>query len=434
MRLGDLVIDVTPLRASRDFRFLFAARLVSVLGLGLTLVALPLQVWQLTRSSWQVGLIGVVNMVPMLVGTLAGGVLADRMDRRRLILLARGGAVVVFAALALNAMVDTPYLWVIYVCAAVNSILNGLSVTALMAATPALVGRAHLSAAGALMALTAQLGAIIGPSVAGGLTELAGLPWNYGLTAAATLVTTCLIAFIRPLPRTGGRPHESPLQSIAGGLRFVAGNRLIAGLLLIDVCVAVFAMPFVIFPELTERVYGDGGTILGLFYAAPGVGAMVAALTSGWTGTVRHTGRYLAIATAGCGVAVAGLGLTSAHLWPALFFLAALGAADTTSEILRRSLLQHHTPDHLQGRISSLWLAQTNISPAVGGIEVGLAARVAGPATALVAGGVLCVVGSLAVAGTFRDLRDASLRDPNAEQVRAGRPAPAGDGQSSSGA
>ena len=108
MRLGDLVIDVTPLRRSRDFRFLFAARLVSLLGLGLTLVALPLQVWQITRSSWQVGLVSVVSLVPMLVGTLAGGVLADRMDRRTLILLARGSAVAVFAVLAVNAAAEVP--------------------------------------------------------------------------------------------------------------------------------------------------------------------------------------------------------------------------------------------------------------------------------------------------------------------------------------
>ncbi|GGN84864.1 MFS transporter [Actinoplanes lobatus] len=417
MRLGDLVIDVTPLRTSRDFRFLFAARLVSLLGLGLTLVALPLQVWQLTHSSWHVGLVSVVNMVPMLIGTLAGGILADRMDRRKLILLARGSAVVVFAVLALNAAADTPYLWVIYLSAAVNSVLNGLSATALMATTPNLVGRDQLPAAGALMAITAELGAIIGPSVAGGLTELAGLSWNYGLTAVATFITTALIAFIRPQPPAGAEPDESPLRSIAGGLRFVAANRLIAGLLLIDMVVVVFAMPTAIFPELTERMYGDGGTVLGLFYAAPGVGAMIAALASGWTGTVKHTGRHLIWATAACGLAVAGLGLTADWLWVSLFFLALLGAADTISEILRRSLLQHNTPDHLQGRVSSLWLAQTNVGPAIGSVEVALAARLAGPATALIAGGILCAAGAVAVGASSRELRDASLHDPSADDL-----------------
>lgn len=424
MRLGDLVIDVTPLRTSRDFRFLFAARLVSLLGLGLTLVALPLQVWQITGSSWHVALVSVVNMVPMLAGTLAGGILADRMDRRTLILLARGSAVVVFAVLALNAAADTPHLWVIYLSAALNSVLNGLSATALMASTPAIVGRDQLAAAGALMVVTAELGAIVGPSVAGGLTEIAGLSWNYGLTAAATLITTVLIAFIRPLPPVGGNPEESPLRSIAGGLRFVAGNRLIAGLLIIDMCVALFAIPFAVFPELTERMYGDGGTILGLFYAAPGAGAMIAALASGWTSTVRRTGRHLIWATAGCGVAVAGLGLTAAYLWAALFFLALLGAFDTISEILRRSLLHHHTPDHLQGRVSSLWLAQTNVGPSLGNLEVALAARVAGPAVALVAGGVLCIAGSAAIGATIRELRNSSLHGPSADDLLDAAPGP----------
>ncbi|MEV0895344.1 enterobactin transporter EntS [Actinoplanes sp. NPDC049802] len=423
MRLGDLVIDVTPLRTSRDFRFLFAARLVSLLGLGLTLVALPLQVWQITHSSWHVGLVSVVNMVPMLIGTLAGGVLADRMDRRRLILLARGSAVIVFAVLALNAAAPSPYLWVIYASAAVNSVLNGLSATALMATTPNLVGRDQLPAAGALMAITAELGAIAGPSAAGVLTEFAGLPWNYGLTAVATLVTTALIAFIEPQPPAGGDiEEESPLRSIAGGLRFVASNRLITGLLLIDMVVVVFAMPAAIFPELTEKLYGDGGTVLGLFYAAPGVGAMIAALASGWTGTVKHTGRHLIWATAACGVAVAGLGLTADRLWAALFFLALLGAADTISEILRRALLQHNTPDHLQGRVSSLWLAQTNVGPAVGSVEVALAARVAGPAMALIAGGVLCAGGAVAVGAASRKLRDAGLHGPSADDLLEAAP------------
>ncbi|MEU5691911.1 enterobactin transporter EntS [Actinosynnema sp. NPDC020468] len=416
MRLGDLVVDVAPLRESREFRFLFVARLVSLFGFGLTTVAIPVQVYGLTGSSIQVSLVSLVIMVPMLAGTLAGGVLADRMDRRRLILLARGGAVLVFAALALNASLDHAHLWAIYLCAALNSVLNGLSATALMAATPAIVGRGQLAAAGALMAITAELGAIVGPSVGGALTAGLGLAWNYGLTAVATAITTGLVSFIRPLPPTG-EVDENPVQSIVEGLRFVARNRVVAGLLLIDVCVALFTMPFALFPELAERVFEGGAGVVGLLYSAPAVGAMIAATASGWTGRVRRTGHYLVGATIACGVAVAGFGLSNGVLWLALVSLALLGAADTVSEILRRSLLQHNTPDHLQGRVSSLWLAQTNIAPALGNFEAGVLARLVGPVTAVVVGGALCVVTSSAVGAAMPALRRSSLQDPSADDL-----------------
>ncbi|MEU4804699.1 enterobactin transporter EntS [Actinosynnema sp. NPDC023587] len=416
MRLGDLVVDTTPLRQSKEFRYLFIARLVSLFGFGLTTVAIPVQIYDLTGSSLQVSLVSVVIMVPMLVGTLAGGVLADRVDRRKLILLARGSAVLVFALLSLNALLDPAQLWVIYLCAALNSVLNGLSATALMAATPAIVGRDQLASAGALMAITAELGAIIGPSLGGGLTAAFGLSANYALTGVATLVTTSLVAQIRPLPPTGP-VDESPLRSIGEGLKFVARNRLIAGLLLIDVCVALFTMPFALFPEIAERVFSGGPGVVGVLYAAPAVGAMIAASASGWTGRVRHTGRYLVAATVACGLAVGLFGLSGGALWLALTALALLGAADTVSEILRRSLLQHNTPDHLQGRVSSLWLAQTNVAPALGNFEAGVLARLIGPVSAVAVGGALCVLSAGAVGAAMPSLRNASLHDPSADEL-----------------
>ncbi|MFD4668788.1 enterobactin transporter EntS [Lentzea sp. NPDC058450] len=410
MRLGDLVLDVRPLRESRDFRYLFLARLVSLFGIGFTAVAVPVQVYRLTGSSLQVSLVSVAIVVPMLAGTLAGGALADRVDRRRLIVWARGGSVPVFLALALNAVADSPQLWAIYVCVAANSVLAGLSATALMAATPALVGRDQLAAAGALMAITAELGAIAGPSLGGVLIAAFGFTANYLLAAAATLVTTSLVALVRPLPRTGPPPSR-PLRSITEGLRFALGSRVITGLLLIDLCIALFATPFALFPELAERTFNGSPGVAGLLYAAPAAGALVAAVASGWTGRVRRTGRFLVGATIAGGLAVMGFGLSAGVLWAALACLAVLGAADTTSEILRRSLLQHHTPDHLQGRVSSLWLAQTNIGPALGNFEAGLLARAVGPVAALVAGGAVCAVSAAGLAAGSPALRQASLRD-----------------------
>lgn len=417
MRLGDLVVDTTPLRTSRDFRVLFLARLVSLFGFGLTVVAIPVQVYNLTGSSLHTAAVGLVVVVPMLVGTLAGGVLADRMDRRKLIILARGSAVLVFLALAVNATAVGGHLWVIYVCAAANSVCNGISATALMAATPAVVGRDQLPAAGALMAITAELGAIFGPAVGGALTATLGLAANYTLTAAATLVTTVLVSLIAAQPAGEVDRHEPPVRAMVEGLRFVTRNRVVGGLLVIDMCVALFTVPFVLFPEIAERVFSAGPALVGYFFSAPAVGAMIAAVTSGWTGRVRHTGWWLVAATAGCGVAVAVFGLSGGVVWVAMAGLALLGASDTISEILRRSLLQHHTPDRLQGRVSSLWLAQVNVGPALGGFEAGLMARALGPMAAIVAGGVLCAASTAGVAAAMPGLRRSRLGDPSADEL-----------------
>ena len=177
MQLHHLVIDVAPLRSSRDFRFLFAARVVSLLGLGLSTVALPVQVYGLTGSSLQVAGVAAVLGGSALLATLAGGVLADRYDRRRLILLARGTAAAVFAVLAVNAALPEPQLWVVHACAAANG-GTAVSNAALTAATPALVGRERLMAAGALVALSVEIGAVVGPTLAG--VVIAGPAWPPG--------------------------------------------------------------------------------------------------------------------------------------------------------------------------------------------------------------------------------------------------------------
>ncbi|SHE94143.1 enterobactin transporter EntS [Streptoalloteichus hindustanus] len=415
MRLGQMVIDVSPLRTSRDFRFVFAARVVSLLGIGFTTVALPVQVYDLTGSSLQVALVNLVLGAAMLVGTLVGGVLSDRFDRRSLILLGRGVAAVGFAALTANALLPSPQLWFVAVCAVVNGLANGVSGTALMAATPALVGRDQLAASAALVAATTQLGAVVGPAVGGLVIAGPGVAANYGVTAVGTLLTTVLILFLRPLPPTSSSGRRGS-GSVAEGWRFVRRNPVIGGLLLVDVCAVVFAMPYALFPALATEHFHAGPAAVGLLYAAPAVGAVLGAVTSGWTGRIAGSGRALVVAVLGWGLAITGFGL-SPTLPVALALLAVAGFANIVSEILRRALLQHHTPGRLQGRVSSVWLAQTTVGPSLGNVEAGLLARFVAPPTAVVLGGLVCVAGVVLVSALFPGLRRASLRGPSADEA-----------------
>lgn len=416
MRLGELVVDTAPLRHSREFRYVFAARATSLLAIGFAMVAVPVQVYDLTRSSLHVSLVSLALGLPMFVGTLAGGVIADRMDRRQLILISRSVAALVFAVLAVNAAIPAPQMWVIYVCAVVTGVVNGVSGTALMAATPAIVGREHLAAAGALMGITAQLGAIVGPSVGGLLIAGGGLATNYTITFVATVATTVLLWFIRPLPPGGDGARQHPLRSFVDGVRFVRHNRVVAGLLVIDMFPMVFAMPYALFPQLVAERFGGGAATVGMLYTAPAVGALLAAFTSGWTGRVAHTGRALFASVLLWGVAITGFGFSSG-LWLALVLLAAAGFGDSISEILRRALLQHATPDRLQGRVSSLWLAQATVGPSLGNVEAGLAARLFTPGVAVVGGGLVCIAGTVAVALAFPALWRATLAGPSGDEV-----------------
>ncbi|WP_236789559.1 enterobactin transporter EntS [Amycolatopsis sp. GM8] len=407
MRLGELVIDTTPLRTSPGYRRVFAAQTLTVLTTALTNVGINLHVYQLTGSSVQVGLVSLVFGFALLVGLLSGGVLADRLDRRRLILGTRSVVAVILAGLAINAAMPHPALAVVYLAAVLAGSINGLGGSALMAVVPSLVEAKQLAAAGALFTVTSQFGAMIGPTVAGFIAAGPGVATCFAIDAGGYILGVVLMWSIPPL-RSEHKPQH-PLRSLAEGFRFVRHNQVVAGLLLIDVWAMVFAMPYALFPQLAEQVFHGGPSTVGLLYTAPAVGAFFGALASGWIGRARHSGRALIASVLVWGLAIIGFGL-SGQLWLGLMCLAIAGIGDTTSEILRRALLQHYTPDELQGRVSSLWLAQATTGPAVGNAEAGLAARLFGSAGAIVGGGLICVFGVCLVAVTMPRLRRASLQ------------------------
>jgi len=418
VKLSQLMVDISPLRLSREFRIVFVARLISVFGLGFAAVALPMQVYQLTGSSLMVATVHTTTAVSILLGTLVGGALADRGDRRRLIVLGRASAVVGFGVLAVNTLTPgEPWLWVIYAVAVFNGVFGSFSAVALQAAAPGFVPRDKLPAAGALIALNGELGSVLAPALGGLIIAAWGMGANYVITAALSLVTTALVWRLPRLEPGEHDPGQSVFAALKEGAAFAFRHRVVGPLLLLGLVQMLFAAPVVLIPEFTDRVLGGGEALAGLLYTAPAVGALLGSLTSGWAGRAHRTGALLLVSVGLCGLAVAGVGASS---WApvAFVFLALLGFGQVVEEILRYALLQSHTPDRLRGRVNAVWTAQATLGDSAGALTLGGLAPLIGAAGALLAGGTLTVVcvGALAVA--FAGLRTAQvLREPAASPV-----------------
>ena len=413
MRLSQLMVDISPLRTSPEFRIIFVARLISIFGLGFAAVALPMQVYGLTGSSLLVATVHTTNAVSVLSGTLVGGMLADRGDRRRLIVIGRGAAVLAFGVLAANTLVpDEPWLWVIYVTAAFNGFFGSFSTVALQAAAPGFVPRDKLPAAGALLALNGRLGSVLAPALGGAVIASLGMGANYVLTAVLSLLTTVLVA---RLPRLEA-PEEARSQpffaALREGGRFALTHKVVGPLLLLGLVQMLFAAPQVLINEFTDKVLGGGPALVGILYTAPAAGALIGSLTSGWAGRTQRTGGLMLLAVGLCGLAVLGFG---ASTWAplAFYFLALLGFGQVVEEILRYALLQSHTPDHLRGRVNAVWTAQSTLGNSAGALTLGALAPLIGAAGALMAGGGITVVAVGALAAGFAGLRTAQvLREP----------------------
>jgi ENTS family enterobactin (siderophore) exporter len=402
-------MDISPLRDSRPFRNVFIARTVSVFGIGMLAVALPVQVYDLTGSTVHVGGVSAAEGFALLAGFLWGGVLADKDDRRRLMLRARTAAGIGFVLLALNAFLPSPSLAALYVLAAWDGLMTGVSITALLAATPALVAADKLVAAGALNALTVRLGSMASPALGGVVVSAFGVGWNYAAAAAGTLGTIGLLTTLPVLkPETAEAPGN-PLKAIGDGFRFVASHRVVGSLMLLGLLFMVAGGIPVLMPAFAERSLDGGATTVGLLFAAPACGAVLASVTSGWAGSARAPGLALLVASVTGFAALACLGLAR-HPALAVAILFAYGFVQSIEEILRYGLIQSHTPDSHLGRVNALWAAQETGGGAVGSLGAGALGRYLAPGPAIVLYGTVSAVLALALALTLTGLRTATMR------------------------
>ena len=391
-----LAIDLTPLRRSRDLRRVVAGQLLSTLGGQLTAVAVPFQVYALTRSSLDVGLVALAQVVPLMAGGLLGGALADAVDRRRVLLLAQALTALCSVGLAVNADAG-PALWPLFVVPAAASGCAAVTESGLSAMLPNLVRRSEVSSANALFQALFQLGIVVGPAVAGLLLAGAGVRFIYWLDAASLLAAVAATFLIAPQPPADAVGQPPGLRAIVAGLDYLRGRQVLQGAFLIDINATVFGMPRAVFPALAATVFGGGARTLGLLYAAPGAGALLGAVTTGWVGRVRRQGRAVILAVLVWGAAIAGFGLVR-WLPAALVLLAVAGCADVVSAIFRGTIMQLAAPDALRGRLMGLQMAAVTVGPKAGDAETGAVAAAFGPAASVVSGGLACITGALLLA------------------------------------
>ena len=402
-RLRGLLVDLEPVRRDRDFRMIWLGQLVSGLGRQVTVVALPFQLWQLTHNPLSIGGLALVQLLPILIFSLGGGAVADAVDRRRLLIVTQILLASTSVCLALLALQPSPPVWALYAVAFVSAGVGAVDGPARTSAIPRLVPRDRLPAAIAVNWLSGQTVAVAGPVVAGVLIATSGVAAAFTfdvVTFMASLVALLVIAPIPPHP-AARRPS---LRSIAEGLRFARDHRIVMATFAIDFDAMVFGMPSALFPQLALTVFNTGAAGYGLLNAAPAVGALVGAAFSGWIGRVRRPGRGVVAAVAGWGVAIVAFGLLAASFPLALVCLAVAGGADVVSAVLRSSIVQLTTPDHLRGRLSSIHMLVVTSGPRVGDAEAAAVAAVAGPQFSVVSGGLMCLVGLVFVVRLFPQL------------------------------
>ena len=415
-----ILLDVTPLRTSPDFRLLWTGQLVSVIGRQVTTVAVPFQVFQLTGSSLMVGLVSAAQLGPLLACSLIGGSIADAVDRRRLMLVMQVLLGVTSVGLAVNASLGRPGVWPLFVLTAVSAGLSAMDSPTRSASIPSIVGLDQVPAALALNQSLFQTATVVGPAVAGVLIGAVGVGAAYWLDAATFAFAAATVWRLRPLPPHGGGTRAG-LASILEGLRFLRGRRALQGTFVIDVNAMVFGMPRALFPALGTGLFGGGAATVGLLYAAPGAGALVGALTTGWVSSVRRQGRAVVLAVVVWGASIAAFGAVS-WLPLALVLLAVAGAADVVSAVFRNTILQLSVPDRLRGRLSSVHIGVVTGGPLLGDAEAGAVAAVTTPRVAVVSGGLACVAGAVVVARLLPELARWTVADAVVEEAVA--PAP----------
>lgn len=405
-----VVADVRPLRESADYRRLWAGLTVSQLGQQMTAVAVGLQVFAITRSSFSVGLVGLSALVPLVGFGLYGGAIVDAVDRRKVGLVTAFVLWLLSIALVVQAVLHVGSAGLLYGIVALQSACFAVNSPARSAIIPRLLPRELLPAANALSSLSFNLGFTAGPL-------LGGLLIGFGSFQAAYLVdcvtfTAALYAMWRlpPVPPEGD-VRRAGLASVLEGLRFLRTRPNVLMTFLVDLCAMIFAQPRSLYPAVAGLWFGGGARTVGLLAASPAIGSLLAALSSGWLSRVRRQGFVVLCAVVAYGLSVAGFGLTSA-LAAAVALLALSGAADMVSAAFRSTILQAATPDELRGRLQGVFIVVVAGGPRLGEFVAGTAGSVLGARVAVVGGGLACAAGVVALAARYRRFAAYDARHP----------------------
>ncbi|WP_137154174.1 enterobactin transporter EntS [Rhizobium sp. FKL33] len=404
-----LFVDLSLLRTNANFRRILIARTISLMGLGMLAVSVPLQIYDLTGSSFQVGIAAALDGAGMFAGLLLGGVLADLHDRRRLILMARSICGLGFLALALNSMLPVPSVVAIYVLATWDGFFGALGVSALMAAMPHIVGRENLMQASALGMMTARFATIVSPALGGVVIALAGVGWNYILAAVATLVTVLTLLHLPSMVPPRGEP-EHPLRMLGQAFAFVFRRPALLALFTIGGLMTLTSAIRILFPALASGPFGGGAFETGLLFSAVPVGATLGAVLSGWARHVAHPDSAMTLLCMLAFACIAAFGLCT-NLYLGMALLVIYGYATALASIVQYALVQSHTPDAYLGRVNSLWAAMDNLGDIAGALLIGLTANIFMPAESVLALGMTALAIAMVLGAVLRMLRRSDAQD-----------------------
>ncbi len=389
-RARDHLVDLTPLKVSRDFRRLFIGRSISDFGDEVVMVVVPFQVYEITGSTLAVGLVGLAELIPVFVFPIVGGAFADALDRRRLTITTHAILAVMSVLMAVNASLDEPQLWPLYVFAFVSAGVYTFNRPALDTWPARLLDREVLPSAFALESGFGSLDSMLGPVAAGILLATIAPAGAFVFDAVTFLIVIAQIARMRPSPPSSDESEVS-WEAIKDGFRFLRGKRTLQTVFLADLNAMIFGFPIALFPAVADRL-GKGPAVLGLLYAAPAVGSFIATMVSGRAKDVRRQGRAILIAITVWGGAIVVFGL-SQSLWLSLAMLAVAGVGDMVSGIFRSTILQAAVEDRLRGRLDGIGMAVWATGPSLGNVESGVVASVAGVPFSIVSGGILAIAG-----------------------------------------
>jgi MFS family permease len=388
-----MFIDLTPLRISRDYRLLFFGQLISAFGTAMSFVVVPVQVYQLTGSTLLVGLLSVSEFVLILLLAFVGGAYADFIDKRKMLRLTEIGQTLVTATLLLNATLVRPQVWLLFVCAALHAGLVALQRPSFEALMQKIVPPDLMSSISALNSLRWNVTTILGPSLAGIILARFGASIAYAIDLLTFIASLTAVFLIRAMPAPKQAGERPTLKSVVEGVHYAWRRKEILGTYLIDMNAMFFGMPTALFPAVAAN-FGAG--TVGLFYAAPSVGALIATLTSGWAKRVHRHGLFVSLAAALWGVAMIFFGLANNLYW-ALFCLALAGGFDMISGVFRMTIWSQTIPHHLRGRLAGLEMISYTSGPKLGDAEAGLVATLFSVRTSVISGGILCVVGTVII-------------------------------------
>ena len=386
--MAKLALDLTPLKKYPDFRNLWAAGLVSYLGSMITYVAIPFQIKELTNSYLAVGIVGAIELVPLIVFGLYGGVLADSVNRKIMVWATEAAALILVALLLANSALWEPKVWVIYIAAGLFAVVDGLQRPSADAMLPRLVGHQDLPAATALMSLRWQLGLIVGPTVGGIIFATFSISAGFAVDMATYVVALVFLARVRSMPSSKEAKKPS-LAALFEGVKYAFSRQDLIGTYIIDLAAMTLAMPMALYPFWADQL--NAPWALGMFYSAITVGSVLVTVTSGWTTRYRFHGRAVILAAIGWGLAIAVAGL-STSLILVLLFLTIAGAFDMVSALFRANIWNQTIPDHFRGRLAGIELLSYSVGPLAGQLRAATIASATTLSFSVTSGGVLCAI------------------------------------------